>query len=366
MKRICIAANSDLRFDQRLQRISSALLAAGFGIEMLGRQFEGNEAMDSKTGSHHLRLWFQKGKLAYLELNVRLLLALMFRRMDAICSVDLDTLPACWLAARLKNCMLVQDSHEYMAEVPEVTFRPLTKKMWHWVARTFLPACDLRYTVSQGLVEEFRLRYGLHFDLIRNITLLQPEEGDFSLPAGCPQNDYLVFLGAVNRGRGLEELLEVLAERQELLVIVGEGDFSAIIREQVVRLGLEGRVFFCGKVLPEQARVILRNARAGINLLSGEGLSYRYSLANKFFDYVHACIPQICIDFPEYKKLMQVFSVGINCPLEKERIHEALNMLASEIVRKEFIEETKKARLEWNWQHESKRLVALYQDLFAR
>lgn len=55
----------------------------------------------------------------------------------------------------------------------------------------------------------------------------------------------------------------------------------------------------------------------GINLLTDEGLSYRYSLANKFFDYVHAGIPQICIAFPEYKKLNVEHEVALLTNLEQ-------------------------------------------------
>jgi glycosyltransferase involved in cell wall biosynthesis len=363
-RKILIAANTDYRFDQRLQRISSSLREAGYQLELLGRQFNGTP---EKFGAAiHLPLWFRKGKLAYLELNIRFFFFLIGKKTDAICSVDLDTLPACWLAARLKACILIQDSHEYMAEVPEVAFRPRTKKVWHQLAAMLLPACHLRYTVSQSLVEEFVRMYGQRFELIRNMAELQPSvEPQEDFP-GLPEKDYLVFLGAVNRGRGLEELLEVLTERDEILVIIGEGDLSSEIRQLVKQLGLSKRVFFSGKILPEKARTILRNARAGINLLRDEGLSYRYSLANKFFDYVHAGIPQVCIDFPEYRKLMEEFRVGLLTSLEKEKIRVCLDQLKDSAVRKQLSSEAVKAKELWNWQQESLHLQALYQELFER
>jgi len=363
-RKIILVANSDYRFDQRLQRISSSLSEAGYQLDLLGRQFDGTPA---KYGTAiHLPCWFWKGKLSYLELNIRFFFYLIGKKIDAICSVDLDTLPACWLAARLKACILIQDSHEYMAEVPEVAFRPLTKKVWHRLAATMLPACHLRYTVSQSLVEEFARVYGQSFELIRNMANLQPTiEFQEQFP-GLPENDYLVFLGAVNRGRGLEELLEALTERDEILVIIGEGDVSSEIRALVRQLDLSRRVFFTGKILPEQARMILKNARAGINLLRDEGLSYRYSLANKFFDYVHAGIPQICIDFPEYRKLMEEFRVGLLTSLEKENIWICLDQLKDSTIWNQLSSEAVKAKDFWNWQQESRHLQAMYQDLFER
>jgi glycosyltransferase involved in cell wall biosynthesis len=362
-QKIIIAANTDYRFDQRLQRIYSSLSEAGYTVDLLGRQFENTPEIHA--GARHLPLWVRKGKAAYLELNIRFLFYLLQNKTDAICSVDLDTLPACWLASKLNRSILIQDSHEYMAEVPEVAFRPLTKKIWNWIANAFLPACRLRYTVSRSLVEEFAAVYGQHFELVRNMAVLSAE----SLPQhgipGLPDKDYLVFLGAVNRGRGLEELLEVLAERDESLLVIGSGDVMNEITALVNHYNLGSRIFFTGKLMPEQASVLLKNARCGINLLRDEGLSYRYSLANKFFDYVHAGIPQICIDFPEYRKLMQEYQVGMLCGIAKKEIHAALDEMKLPAVQGRFSAAAKEARKVWNWQQESRHLIGLYQQLFA-
>ena len=45
---------------------------------------------------------------------------------------------------------------------------------------------------------------------------------------------------------------------------------------------------------PEELRLITAEAYIGINLVENNGLSNYLSLANKFFDYIHAGIPQLC------------------------------------------------------------------------
>ena len=249
--------------------------------------------------------------------------------------------------------------------MPEVSFRPLTKKLWNWIATVFLPACRLRYTVSRSLVEEFAAVYGQHFELVRNMAVLRAESLPQSEIPGLPEKDYLVFLGAVNRGRGLEELLEVLAERDETLLIIGTGDVMAEIKALVNQYNLSNRVFFTGKIMPKEASVLLKNARCGINLLRDEGLSYRYSLANKFFDYVHAGIPQICIDFPEYRKLMKEYEVGILSGITGKEIHAALDEMKLPAVQARFSAAAKEAKEVWNWQQESVHLIGLYRALFS-
>ena len=362
---ISILANSDLSYDRRLQRIAGSLRLDGYSVNMTGRCFQG-KMPERKEGEIHLRLWSKRGKLAYLELNIRLFSRMLWQKTDAICSADLDTLPAAWLAAKLKGCKLVQDSHEYMAEVPEVSGRAGTQAMWHRIAEWFLPGCHLRYTTSQSLVEAFRIRYASAFSLIRNMPLLQEEIPAKPMPENFPHRDFLVYLGAVNQGRGLEEIIEVLSQREEILVIVGEGDKSNEIKKLIDRFQMQNRVFLTGKLLPEELPYVLKHARAGLNLLRDEGLSYRYSLANKFFDYVHAGIPQICIDFPEYKSLTQEYGVGLICSLETESIHSALDAMKDPLLQENFRKEALKARQQWNWQKEEKTLLELYRRMFAK
>jgi glycosyltransferase involved in cell wall biosynthesis len=363
-KKILIAANSDLGFDQRLLRISRSLHRAGYQPELLGRLFlKSDELSKEAFPQSRISLRFQKGKLGYLELNFRLFSRLLSIPCDAICSVDLDTLPACWLAAKWKKVKLIHDAHEYMEEVPEVYNRPFTKKIWHWIARLFLPGVDLAYTVSKSLVEEFKKVYHKDFHLVRNIPEYHPPVK--SKPDAPIDSGYWVFLGAVNRGRGLEEFIPHLNRTGRKLVILGDGDKMKDVKRLVKRLGLKEKVEFKGKLPAGEAAAILRNAWAGINLLTDEGLSYRYSLANKFFDYVHAGIPQICIRYPEYKKLMAQFEVGILSNMEPAEIIESMELISTEKNQRKFREEAINARRIWNWQSEEKKLIGLYDDLFG-
>lgn len=363
-RRIVIAANSDLVFDQRLQRISKSLTEAGYDVHLLGRSFEHSPKLSQELfGQNRLNLWFQKGKLAYVELNIRLYFSLLNLRYDALCSVDLDTLPACWLVKKMKPTLLIQDSHEYMEEVPEAFDRPITKWIWNQIAMQMLPQVDLAYTVSQSLVLEFQKVYNKEFGLIRNISVLQDSYESEVSPFG---SGYWVFLGAVNRGRGIEEFLDVLPATNRKLVILGNGDRMDEIKKLVEERSMEHLVIFCGRVKPDEARGILANAWAGINLLTDEGLSYRYSLANKFFDYVHAGIPQICIKFSEYEILNKQHEVAVLCRLSTSSLIAATELISNPEIQLKLRLNTQKAKLSWNWQKESETLLNLYKNLFSR
>src|SRR5690625_7829138 len=74
--------------------------------------------------------------------------------------------------------------------------------------------------------------------------------------------------------------------------------------------GLTDRVVFYGRQEPQDLPDLAAQATIGLNLLRGDSRSYYYSLANRYFDYMHNCLPAIHMDFPEYSLLMQKYQVG--------------------------------------------------------
>jgi glycosyltransferase involved in cell wall biosynthesis len=135
------------------------------------------------------------------------------------------------------------------------------------------------------------------------------------------------------------------------------------IRNLVRELGLGSKVWLPGKLPPKEAASFLRHAWAGINLLRDEGLSYRYSLANKFFDYVHAGIPQICIRFPEYEARFSEFQPGVLCDLQPDSIQDAMDTISIPENQAFFRNQAQLASGVWNWETEETKLIQLYDAL---
>ena len=94
-------------------------------------------------------------------------------------------------------------------------------------------------------------------------------------------------------------------------------------------------------------------------------------MANKFFDYVQAGVPQLCIDFPEYRALNAQHEVATLVPdLAPATLVAGLARLLPGgqpgAYHQRLAENCRRARREWNWQEEEKVLVGLYQKLLAR
>ncbi|MCC3152057.1 glycosyltransferase [Hymenobacter sp. BT770] len=363
---LLFAVTTDLCFDQRMQRICGSLAAAGYRVQLVGWQRPASPPLTPQPyGQHRLKGWFQRGKLFYLEYNLRLFFYLLSQKAAAWCAADLDTALPVWLRARLGGQPFVYDAHELFTEVPEVVARPAVQRLWRWVEGFVVPRARLAYTVGPALAQIFEQRYGRPFAVVRNVSRLRADE---PLPHPAPPSGYILYQGALNVGRGLENLFDAMPQVASRLVICGEGDLSAALRARADALGLlaSGQVEFRGFVLPEALREVTRHAAVGIMLLENIGLSYYYSLANKFFDYVHAGIPQVLIDFPEYRALNDEFDVAeLVQDLRPETLARALNrLLRDEPARYQHLAENcRRAAPQLSWQHEEQVLLRLYNEL---
>ncbi len=360
MKRIIFTVTNDLNYDQRMQRICTSLVNAGFDVLLVGREKRDSIPLTKQVFNQtRLNCFFEKGKLFYIEYNIRLFLFLLFTKCDSICAIDLDTILPCYFISKLRNKFCVYDAHEYFPEVPEVIDRKFTRSVWSWVEKLTVPKVDLRYTVSNGLKEIFESKYKVPFYVIRNAPILE------ELPSTEKKEKIIIYQGALNKGRGLEQTIESMQDIDALLWLAGDGDITNEIKNLVSKLNLTEKVKFFGYVLPADMKKITLHATIGINVLERTGESYYNSLPNKVFDYIHAGVPSVNMNFPEMKKLNDEYNIGIlidECTTGE--ITKAINtLLTNEELYNKLQQNCMKARLELNWQNEEKKLIVLYQLL---
>ena len=383
--RLLFAVTTDLCYDQRMQRICATLARAGYAVTLVGWQRPASPPLSPQPyQQHRLTGWFQKGKLFYLEYNLRLLFYLLGQRAAVWACADLDAALPTWARAALGGQPLVYDAHEFFTEVPEVVARPRVQRVWRWIEDFIVPRARRCYTVGPALARLFEQRHGRPFGVVRNLS--QRAEADTAAPAEAaapggnlrePKRSlgvhgpggYVLYQGALNAGRGLEALLEAMPQVRGRLVICGEGDLSAALRAQAARLGLlaSGQVEFRGFVLPSALREITRQAAVGVMLLENTGLSYYYSLANKFFDYVQAGIPQVVIDFPEYHALNAEHEVATLLPdLAPGPLAAALNRLlpgGDAPYRQHLQANCHTAAQVWTWEREEQVLLEIFEEV---
>jgi hypothetical protein len=96
-------------------------------------------------------------------------------------------------------------------------------------------------------------------------------------------------------------------------------------------------------------------------MLARRSPSYYYSLANKFFDYVQAGLPQLVSPFPEYVALNALHEVGLMTELEPDAIAENLLALWNERELYDRLQTNARAAAAvWHWGEEEVTLRHIY------
>jgi glycosyltransferase involved in cell wall biosynthesis len=392
--RLVFTVTNDLSYDQRMQRICRTLSQAGYDVTLVGFLRPGSKPLPAQPyRQERLSLRYTRGKLFYLEYNWRLYRLLRRLRPDGIGSIDLDTLTAGFFAARALRVPLIFDAHEYYSELPEVVSRPWVHRFWSTLEGWLCPRVAHNYTVSESVGHALQERYGQPYAVFPNYPRLRQDGAGAEAGAGAVSGErpcgsgqpfgtgqpaalqpslpgsgqpFVLYQGALNLGRGLEAAIESFQTLPLPLFVAGEGDLSAELREHARNQLQPDQTRFLGYVEPAALRALTAQAWLGLNLLEDQGLSYRYSLSNKFFDYVQACVPQIAMDFPEYRRLNALHEVAVLVPdARPETVHAAVTALLQDPERYERLRSACcQAREAWVWEALEGELLAFYARVF--
>jgi glycosyltransferase involved in cell wall biosynthesis len=179
-----------------------------------------------------------------------------------------------------------------------------------------------------------------------------------------PKKDIVLYQGDLNIGRGIEQTIMAMQHINAELWIVGDGLLKEKIVALIAKLQLGNKVKMLGKITPDKLHEITLQAKIGINLLSDEGLSYRYSIANKFFDYVQAGIPSVCANFEEYVALNKQYEVGVLCDDNVINIQAAVEHLLTDVLYyQKLVDNCEQAANQWHWKTQEKMLVSIYNNV---
>ena len=149
-----------------------------------------------------------------------------------------------------------------------------------------------------------------------------------------------------------------------VLHIYGDGNFLEQAKKITVENQVQEKIFFKGKFLPDELSIITAQAHIGINLVEAFGKNQFLSLANKFFDYIQNGIPQVTMDFTEYKKINDEYEVALLINnISTSEIEKSLHiLLEDEAIYSRLQQNCLKAREVYNWQNEEKKLISFYKQ----
>ena len=361
MKKIYFTVTNDLIYDQRMHRICNTLAENGYSVTLIGRRLPTSLPLTEKRFKQkRIRCLFNKTKWFYAEYNMRLFFYLLLKKMDAICAIDLDTILPCLYISRLKKIPRIYDAHELFTEMKEVISRPAIQKVWAKIEKRVVPKFSFGYTVSESIANEFHQRYSVNYLTIRNLPALQP------IRKAESAERFLLYQGAVNEARGLEYLIPAMQSINYKLMICGDGNFMQQLKNLISEYNLESKIELTGMLTPGKLADISQKAYIGIAVPEKTGLNQYLALPNKLFDYIHAGLPQVTVNYPEYQKINSQFEIAILLEdITPASIAATVNnLMEDEALYAKLKTNCLKAREILNWQLEEKKLLQFYQGIF--
>ena len=202
--------------------------------------------------------------------------------------------------------------------------------------------------------------YGVKYAVVRNVPFLR------QFDENTPKEQFIIYQGSVNEGRSFETLIPAMQWINIALVICGQGNFMDQLKTLINKYNVADKVVLKGLVTPEDLLPLTRKAFIGITLFENNGESNYLSLANRFFDYIHAGTPQLCVDYPAYREINNLKQIAVTVTdLSPENIAQQINnLIADETLYKTLRSNCLELRQQINWDKEKETLLLFYKTLF--
>ncbi|MFO7869267.1 MAG: glycosyltransferase [Bacteroidales bacterium] len=170
------------------------------------------------------------------------------------------------------------------------------------------------------------------------------------------------------REQGLQEEIAIILPAGAVagaVVIIGSGNLMTQIQKQIAEADLTDTVICMGQIPYSQLFSYTCGAVLGVSLEEHIGLNYYYALPNKIFDYIQSHVPILVSDLPEMKNIVTQYMCG---EIVQQRnpynlAQQMMGMLSDTEKYNRYEAHAKQAASVLNWEHEEKKLLAVYADV---
>ena len=285
---------------------------------------------------------------------------------------DLPTLPVAWICSRRSGGKVIYDSHELWLDV---RYPPRSKLSLFLVKRieSFLVRrTDANIMGGLSSSNELSRRYSIPAPtVILNVPDYQPFEYSTVLrdKLGIPKEQrIMLYMGVISSHKGIEEGIRSLKYLSGCCLVIfgfGHEGYIAGLKELIQDEDLGKRVFFFPAVPFDEVTRHAMSADVGLVLHQNINLNYYYVSPNKLFESMVAGLPVVGSNFPDLKTFIEGYRFGATCdPTSPKEIASAVDYILSDRSRyEEMRQNALEAAKIFNWENESKKLLALYEGL---
>lgn len=275
---------------------------------------------------------------------------------------------------------IVYDSHEF--ELGRNTPRSKLSSWFILSLEKFLSRkCAFVIAVNDTIADELQRMHHLtkrpvvvrstpnYWEIDESVTKLKHLE--FCKKLGVNNNNFVImYHGLLAPNRGIEKVICAVGDTNMTIgVILGSTSDDEYYRtlKDFASKKAKGRVLFLDAVPIENLWEYVGAADAGVMIIQNTCKSYFYSLPNKFFENIQSLTPIVVPDYPEMKRIVEKYNIGLVSDGSDESIVQCINRLMSD---KDLYKALKKnlllAKSDLCWENEKTVLLQAYGQLIER
>jgi hypothetical protein len=354
-KNIVVLLIGDIDYDSRVQKEISTFISLGYNVTLviwswipicydnekitvidvnLSNYKEPNNAFT--TIWRFIRFWFisagiiRRGNYKYIHCN------------------DLNTLGVVLFLSRRDLKKVIYDAHELYPEQYENN--SIKYKIWTFIEKHLVKKINIIIVPELHRANYIKQKYTLKTNpyVINNFPeyqIISPKNIKRELNLS---NDKIIicYQGVIGQKREIENTIESLKFLPEdfilLLIGYGFGDYIEQLKQHIIERKLENRVFFYGKVRPEEMLQTVSGCDISIALYQNDRINSYLCASNKVFDAIMAGVKIITNDYPSLKMLIKYRFVRLISNTNPKAIAKCVIDLAndsseiSDVIRQKF------------------------------
>ena len=368
-------AHTDMRFDSRILKEMNSLSKVskftilGFGIrDAKSNSNEVPETIEIRSFRIFTNRVVFLGRpirmtLMFFELFVNMFLPGILFKPRVIHCHDTLVLPLGVVLKMLTGSKLFYDAHEL--ESQKNSQSKILSKVSFLIERLSWRFVDVFISVSPSIIEWYERNLGPKENaLILNSPVFDIDVFDVEANTylrekyNIPVNEKVfIYIGIIGRGRCIDLYLDIfkLANITSHIVFLGYGELVSKVKEHSESFR---NIHYHPSVPHHEVVRIAKSADIGLAMVEGVSLSYYYCLPNKLFEYVFSGLFVITSDFPDMKKVVEEYDLGVTCSVDKDALRELVEKVSDLEVNR-----SKKDLYKLSWQYQEELLLKAYDKI---
>jgi hypothetical protein len=247
---------------------------------------------------------------------------------DAIIANDLETIS---FAFRVKGAAkVILDAHEYAPSEFEddLWWTLLNKRYTEYLCSTFLPRCDVVITVCQGIADLYQRNFHVKPSVITNASVYL----DLKPTPVTESRIRIIHHGGAHPSRKIEEMIrmmDLVDPRFTLDLMLVPIERYRSYYDTLRRMADDREnVMVLDPVPMTEIVTEINRYDIGMYLLEPNNINNKYSLPNKFFEYVQARLAIAVGPSPEMARIVREYGLGVVGPdFSAETLADCINRL---------------------------------------